>query len=682
MGQHETERTTAEAGADEIAPPAGPCAELIRLIAEVISRRDRGEFLTDAQVIADHPELMPELLDELDGLRIVHRAFAAGMKATPIRAPLSLVSLGQFDAPILPDDVPEPEAETKRLYIPGYQVFREISSGGQGAVHKALQDSTGKIVAIKVLPGGPLAGSRDRGRFDREAEILASLDHPNIVGILDRGRTADGSFYFVMQYVDGKSLDDYANTCRADVGAGMLRLIDVFLKLARAVGEAHARGIVHRDLKPSNILIDGRDEPHLLDFGLARALASNDACMRARTITVAGQVVGSLPWASPEQVSGSGAELDTRSDVYSLGVCLYQCLTGNHPYSLHGSISDLINRIRFATPAPVGKLPGLNAGAIQSILDRALSKAPAERYATASALVADLEALISGTFIQRPRLRRRPAHFLVALLCLTLVAWTSWQVWPRGKPRPPVTIFKLPGMVNSAGMKLVLIPHGGVIMGTPYNAKFRGDDEREHQVVISRSFWISTGEVTRGQFSNVMPPPPTMGASLDDDLPVTGVTWEQAIDFCRLLSEREGFVYRLPTEAEWEYASRAGSLEAWAGLGEPNAMGWTVMNSGNRLHRPAEKQANHWGLYDMHGNAAEWCWDWYNPIYPLTQIDPVFRDRSGRRVVRGGSYNRPETDSRSASRSSERPDVARPDIGFRVVREEPATTRPTTAETK
>src|SRR4051812_38644529 len=196
------EQPTADVGPTPAPPEAvvvdDRYAATIRVIAAPLAGRARGEPLTDARVIAAHPELMPELRDELDGLRIVQRAFAAGQRAGPITAPLPVIPLEVFDRPIVPAEAVDPETEpAARLAIAGYTIVREISTGGQATVYKAVQESTGKTVAVKVLPGGALARSVDRARFDREAEILAALDHPNIVSIVDRGRTPDGSFYFV-----------------------------------------------------------------------------------------------------------------------------------------------------------------------------------------------------------------------------------------------------------------------------------------------------------------------------------------------------------------------------------------------------------------------------------------------------------------------------------------------------
>jgi len=336
-----------------------------------------------------------------------------------------------------------------------------------------------------------------------------------------------------------------------------------------------------------------------------------------------------------------------------------------------------VNRIRHVVPRRLAGLPGVPADAME-ILHRALSNAPQDRYIDAAALALDLEAITLGrplvldlAWQWRGRtLSRRIAIALLALLLSLTLMGVAWSVWPRSKFKQPVTDFGLPKMTNSLGMTLVKTPAASFGMGAPANADLRGDDERAHTVRISIPFWISTKEVTRAQYRQIMQtPPPTPG--VDEQLPVTGVSWNQAMEFCRSLGEREACRYRLPFESEWEYACGAGSNAPWSGTGDVEDMGWTAPNSGGRLHHPGEKQYNHWGLHDMHGNAAEWCWDWYNRIYPTTEVDPVFRDRTGLRVVRGGSYARAADKSRTSARDGERPDSLRADLGFRVVREDP-----------
>jgi eukaryotic-like serine/threonine-protein kinase len=213
-----------------------------------------------------------------------------------------------------------------QISIPGYKIIREINRGGQAVLYKATQQSTGRQVAVKIIREGPLAGPDEHARFEREVQILAALNHPNIVNILDRGETADGSYLLVMEYIGSRPLDEHLNDYRQRQGnekqdpAELLRL---FMKIADAVNAAHLRSVVHRDLKPSNIRIDQNGEPHILDFGLARnAMVTMTDEANPRPVQ----------WASPEQAEGIASKIDLRSDVYSLGVILYQMLTGQFPY--------------------------------------------------------------------------------------------------------------------------------------------------------------------------------------------------------------------------------------------------------------------------------------------------------------------------------------------------------------
>lgn len=254
--------------------------------------------------------------------------------------------------------------------LPGYSIVRQIHRGGQGVVYQAVQESTQRHVAIKVMREGPFATPADRARFEREVHLLGRLNHPNIVTVYDSGQAA-GNYYFVMDYVDGIPLDAYLSRAGGPDGRGGLSIADRLRLLARicdAVNAAHLRGIIHRDLKPSNILIsdaadsasaapprstiygslrrDGTDargpQPKILDFGLAKSAddAATDAVM-----TLTGQFVGSLPWSSPEQAEGVPSRIDLRTDVYSLGVIAYQTLTGMFPYDVTGPMRDVLERI-------------------------------------------------------------------------------------------------------------------------------------------------------------------------------------------------------------------------------------------------------------------------------------------------------------------------------------------------
>jgi len=209
--------------------------------------------------------------------------------------------------------------------VEGYQVLSEISRGGQGVVYKAVQTATHRTVALKVLREGPYATERERRRFEREIDLAAGLDHPNIVTVYESGMTEDRP-YFAMQYVRGQPLDRHVR----EKESGVEETLRLFLKVCGAVNHAHQRGVIHRDLKPANVLIDGEGEPHVLDFGLAKA-AGAALTGEGRPVTETGQFLGTLAYASPEQTKGDPGLIDIRTDVYALGVMLYEALTGEYP---------------------------------------------------------------------------------------------------------------------------------------------------------------------------------------------------------------------------------------------------------------------------------------------------------------------------------------------------------------
>ncbi|MFH0981760.1 MAG: protein kinase [Planctomycetota bacterium] len=286
----------------------------------------------------------------------------------------------------------------------GYTILREIHRGGQGVVYQALQQGTKRKVAIKAMREGPFAGRHDKARFEREVEILGQLNHPNIVAIHDSG-TAGGSFYFVMDYISGRPLDVWIASGKRTIEE-TLRL---FAKICDAVNAAHLRGVIHRDLKPGNIQIDGNGEPHILDFGLAKVatplisspLRGDEAGGPVMTIT--GQFMGSLPWASPEQAEGMPSKIDTRTDVYSLGVVLYQMLTGKFPYEVIGNMRDVLDRIMRAEPARPSTVRKQINDEVETIVLKCLSKERERRYQTAGELARDVGHYLKGEAIEAKR---------------------------------------------------------------------------------------------------------------------------------------------------------------------------------------------------------------------------------------------------------------------------------------
>jgi tetratricopeptide (TPR) repeat protein len=324
--------------------------------------------------------------------------------------------------------------------LPGYRLLREIHRGGQGIVYQALHVATRRKVAIKVMREGPFAGPRDRARFEREMHILAQLDHAGIVTIHDSGEAA-GNHYYVMDYVSGQPLHAHASRQSTELRP----LIALFRDICEVVHAAHVQGIIHRDLKPGNIRIDADGRPHVLDFGLAKvAGGALTGGPTPEVMTATGQFVGSLPWASPEQVEGVTARIDMRTDVYSLGVILYHLLTGRFPYRVVGPMREVMEQIARVEPVRPRQLRSEIDDELETIVLKCLAKARERRYQTAGELARDLTRYLagepieakrdSGWYIVRKTLRRYRLPVVLgagAVVALMVFAVTMYVLYDR-----------------------------------------------------------------------------------------------------------------------------------------------------------------------------------------------------------------------------------------------------------
>jgi len=284
--------------------------------------------------------------------------------------------------------------------IEGYDMLVEERHGGQGIVYRARQRSTNRTVAIKVLLDGPHASEAGRLRFEREVAVVARLRHPNIVRVHDSGVTRDGRLFYVMEWVEGKPLDGPSLSRAGDLD----RTLALFAKICDAVQYAHQRGVIHRDLKPSNILIEDTGEPQILDFGLAK-IASDQSGDEGLTSTLSqtGQFLGSLAWASPEQVDSDPDRIDVRTDVYALGAILYQLLTGRLPHPASSNLRQMLNAITTAAPPSPRSVRRDIPDEVETIVLRCLAKEPARRYQTAGDLAADIRRFVAGEPIDAKR---------------------------------------------------------------------------------------------------------------------------------------------------------------------------------------------------------------------------------------------------------------------------------------
>ncbi|MGJ8636906.1 MAG: tetratricopeptide repeat protein [Phycisphaerales bacterium] len=321
---------------------------------------------------------------------------------------------------------------TPHPYLPAtigrYRIESLIGQGGMGAVYKAQQDSPRRTVALKVIKAG-VASKNLLLRFEIEAQILGKLDHPGIATIYEAGTFDEGQGtqpFFAMEFVEGQELLDYANS----KNLGTRDRLTLLAKIADAVQHAHQKGIIHRDLKPGNILVNNKGQIKILDFGVARA---TDADIQTATMqTDIGQLIGTIPYMSPEQASGNPDDLDTRSDVYAIGVIAYELLTGQMPYDLKQKmIHEAVRVIREDQPKALSTINKTFRGDVEIIVSKALVKEKEHRYQSASDLSSDIERYLSNepiearppsTWYQLTKFSKRNKALVVGVIAVLIVS--------------------------------------------------------------------------------------------------------------------------------------------------------------------------------------------------------------------------------------------------------------------
>ena len=357
----------------------------IYLEAADLAPEDRRAFLD--RRCADDPEVrrevesLLEVEDPLPGTRGVEK----------IQRKLS---------ELLDRKLPTPES------IGPYRILGLLGEGGMGVVYRARHDTTDREVALKVMHPGVLRDDALR-RFEYEVAVLGRLKDPGIAQIYDAGWESSPSGdlpYFAMELIEGSDLRDYSKAHSLSLEA-KLRL---FVRICEAVHHAHQQGIIHRDLKPGNIIVTASGVPKVLDFGIAK---STDADLQATQVTATGSVLGTLAYMSPEQASGDPSSVDTRSDVYSLGVILYEFLVGQMPYDVHKKmVHDAVRIIQEVDAVPLRSLDKQYRGDLDTVTAKAMAKEKERRYASAADLAQDLEC-----FLNFEPVRARPATTLYQL---------------------------------------------------------------------------------------------------------------------------------------------------------------------------------------------------------------------------------------------------------------------------
>jgi WD40 repeat protein len=337
--------------------------------------------------------------------------------------------MSHWSAIDLPGGAPQGLASVRPV-IRGYTVLDRLGEGGMGEVWRAVQQSTRRVVALKVLKTGSILSEEARAQFDREIRLAARLEHPNIGRVYDGG-LLDGVCFYVMEYVDGLPLDEYCRSNRL----GLREILRLVIGVCRAVHHAHLHGVIHRDLKPSNILVTADGQPHLLDFGLARSMNEGDReAIDSDPIAFA----GTPRYCAPEQAAGRQGNLDARSDVFALGAILFELLTGHAVHDVEGDKSLVRQRIAEVAFTWPRELRSACPGELRSVIGKALMLEPAHRYQSVAALADDLSRFLAGEpvtarpltagYVLRKRLaRHRLVSTLTAAALVVLLATATYS---------------------------------------------------------------------------------------------------------------------------------------------------------------------------------------------------------------------------------------------------------------
>jgi serine/threonine protein kinase len=503
--------------------------------------------------------------------------------------------------------------------VGAYRILGELGRGGMGVVYRAKHRTAAKAkrqggeVAIKVLHAQYAQDEAYRDRFEREAGMGIKLNYPGIVKVYDLVIDG-GNLALVMELAEGRPLSEVIGQETGPIP--WEQAWPMFKQMLDAVAYAHDHKVVHRDIKPENVVVSTDNRLKILDFGIAKDLESGK--------TKTGTGMGTVDYMAPEQYTDA-SKVDQRADIYALGMTLYEMLAGRLPWdsgTTEFQVMTLKSKGDF--PPPTDFYPEIPP-AFVAVVKRATAVDIKNRFSGILAFKKELQSSISD------------------LKCFEQ-------------------------LVSAEGEKAALFP---MIRLTPGDFEM-GPRNNSHKVVLSKPFEMGEAPVTEALYAKVLGDVPKNAASFKSTgqlvrakHPVVNVSWYDAIRFCNAISTKSGLPpvykigqgeapevhwdeqskgFRLPTEAEWEYAARAGKKTHFAGSDNVDEVAWTKRNSPNGTASVAKLKANTWGFYDMSGNVFEMCWDVFENK-PIVRADsrPVARNPRGPksglgRVRRGGAW--------------------------------------------
>ncbi|MCP4700060.1 MAG: SUMF1/EgtB/PvdO family nonheme iron enzyme, partial [Gammaproteobacteria bacterium] len=560
-----------------------------------------------------------------------------------------------------------------------YPIERLLGAGGMGVVFLCSYPLKKKKVAVKCL-------WEKREGADKEAEIMQEAAGKYVPEVIDHDYSGSERAYFVTEYVEGAI--DGATWLKKHGKLSLEEGLEVGAQIAEALQSAHEKGIFHLDLKPANILLkrsaDSGIEVKIIDFGLSKLANSLQEEAVARQtelgLSVFGRgIMGTLEYAPPEQL-GYGGEPDAKSDVFSFGTTLYHLLTGESPrFPDHRNLPD-VRELQYLVLDCV-KLEPEKRLDIREIMLRlgkiaeSLPKAKVQKTDKKPGALKPPAGEVKAAEVSRDFLKEGE----------TLIPAHSLDSRVRGNDGREVSPVKQEARKRSQCPEMVRLPPGTFRMGDSQGAGY--DWEKPVHEVTLDSFSVACFPVTFAEYDlfceaagRKKPEDKGWGR---DKRPVINVSWEDAVAYCEWLSAQTQEEYRLLTEAEWEYACRAGSETAYFFGDDEKRFGdyaWYSENSGGKTHPTGEKKPNAWGLYDMHGNAWEWVHDCYGYYPKEAQRNPTGPETGSSRVVRGSSWTGPARYCRSALRSRGDPGVRDDFLGFRLARTDPQPSYPFTLD--
>ena len=536
--------------------------------------------------------------------------------------------------------------------INGYTLKTPLGTGGMAEVWYA-ENRIGKKAAVKLLLPKLCADESIVARFQNEAKVMVQLEHPNIRQVYDYDEL-DGRPCIIMEYLEGDDLKALLKQGRRFNDEELIKWWD---QIVDALNYTHAQGIVHRDIKPSNIFLDHKGNIKLLDFGIAKNNEGGSG-------TMTGSTLGTRIYMSPEQVRDP-KRVDYRTDLYSLAVTFVHLLTGKAPYD-STTTSDFEIQLSIVTkPLDLSVLPA----EWKSFLEPYLEKDPDKRKELRPFAQSSTETHVKEIKKVEERMETTDddgdEETVIEGLSTSPIFGSSWNNTTNdySEQLNEGQIFT----VNGVDFTMKLVEGGEFEMGSVSQRKKDAEDDElpVHRVRLS-SFFMGETVVTHALWKAVMGE-----GEANDNLPMNNVTWFECQDFIGKLNRLTGRHFRLPTEAEWEYAAKGGKRHndtTYAGSDHIGNVAWYKGNSSDQDHAVKLKDPNELGLYDMSGNVWEWCNDWYGESYYQNSpaYDPQGPSSGTNRVMRGGSWFNPEGHCRVSFRNYDSPDIKDKFSGFRL----------------